>query len=68
MRVFHSVFLEPKSNMREHNEDREDTIVAELSKDVGLVDFADLGSVTDALEPLLSGKLSELRRTPVMTA
>ncbi len=44
------------------------TIVDELSKDVVLVEFADLGGVTYALEPLPVGKLIELRHTPVMAA
>jgi len=44
------------------------TIVDELSKDVVLVEFADLGGITYALEPLPVGKLIELRHTPAMAA
>ncbi|MBI5920389.1 MAG: DUF4926 domain-containing protein [Betaproteobacteria bacterium] len=44
------------------------TIVDELSKDVVLVEFADLGGITYALEPLPVSKLMELRHTPAMVA
>jgi hypothetical protein len=44
------------------------TIVDELSKDVVLVEFADLGGITYALEPLPVIKLMELRHTPAMAA
>lgn len=44
------------------------TIVDELSKDVVLVEFADLGGVAYAIEPISVGKLIELRHTPAMAA
>ena len=44
------------------------TVVDELSKDIVLVEFADLGGITYALEPLPVNKLIELRHTPAMAA
>lgn len=44
------------------------TIVEELSGDVVLVEFADLGGATYALEPIPVAKLIELRYTPVLAA
>jgi hypothetical protein len=44
------------------------TIVDELDTDVVLVEFADLGGVTYALEPIPVGKLIELRHSPAMAA
>lgn len=44
------------------------TVVEELSGDVVLVEFADLGGATYALEPIPVAKLIELRHTPVMAA
>jgi hypothetical protein len=44
------------------------TIVDELSKDVVLVEFADLGGVAYAIEPIPAGKFIELRHTPAMAA
>ena len=44
------------------------TIVDELGEDVVLVEFADLGGVAYALEPIPVGKLIELRHTPAMAA
>ena len=40
------------------------TIVDELSDDVVLVEFADLGGVAYAIEPISIGKLIELRHAP----
>ena len=42
------------------------TIVDELGEDVALVEFADLGGATYALEPIPAGKLIALRHTPAM--
>ena len=44
------------------------TIVDHLSDDVVLVEFADLGGVTYALEPIPLSKLIELHHTPAMAA
>lgn len=44
------------------------TIVEKLSDDVVLVEFADLGGVAYAIEPIHIGQLIELRHSPAMTA
>jgi len=44
------------------------TIVEELDKDVVLVEFADLGGVAYAIEPIPVRKLLELRHAPSLTA
>lgn len=44
------------------------TIVDVLSDDVMLVEFADLGGATYALEPIPAGKLIELHHAPAMAA
>ncbi len=44
------------------------TIVDELDRDVVLVEFADLGGVTYAIEPIPVGKLMELRHAPSLAA
>ncbi len=44
------------------------TIVDRLDDDVVLVEFADLGGVTYALEPIPLSKLIELHHTPAMAA
>ena len=44
------------------------TIVEELSKDVVLVEFADLSGIAYAIEPIPVRKLMELRHTPAMAA
>jgi hypothetical protein len=44
------------------------TIVDELSDEVVLVEFADLGGVTYAIEAIPIGQLIELRHSPAMAA
>ena len=44
------------------------TIVDRLDDDVVLVEFADLGGVMYALEPIPRSKLIELHHTPAMAA
>ena len=44
------------------------TIVDELNEDFVLVEFADLGGVAYAIEPIPVGKLIELRHAPTMAA
>ena len=44
------------------------TIVEELDKDVVLVEFADLGGVAYAIEPIPVRKLMALRHTPSLAA
>ena len=44
------------------------TIVDELSPDVVLVEFADLGGVAYAIEPIPIAKLMQLRHAPAMAA
>ena len=44
------------------------TIVDRLDDDVMLVEFADLGGVMYALEPIPRGKLIDLHHTPAMAA
>ncbi|MFA7293325.1 MAG: DUF4926 domain-containing protein [Rhodocyclaceae bacterium] len=44
------------------------TIVDELGGDVVLVEFADLGGVAYAIEPIHVRQLIELRHTPAMAA
>ena len=44
------------------------TIVDELSENIVLVEFADLGGIAYALEPIPISKLIELRHTPAMAA
>ena len=44
------------------------TIVDRLDGDVALVEFADLGAVTYALEAIPLSKLIELRHAPAMAA
>ena len=44
------------------------TIVDELVEGVVLVEFADLGGIAYALEPIQMSKLIELRHTPAMAA
>ena len=44
------------------------TIVDELSPDVVLVEFADLGGVAYAIEPIAIAKLMQLRHAPAMAA
>jgi hypothetical protein len=44
------------------------TIVEELNEDVVLVEFANLGGVAYAIEPIPVCKLMELLHTPAMTA
>ena len=44
------------------------TIVDELSKDVVLVEFADLGGVAYTIEPISVGKLIELYHVQAMAA
>ncbi|MEK6536272.1 MAG: DUF4926 domain-containing protein [Actinomycetota bacterium] len=44
------------------------TIVKELDRDVVLVEFADLGGVAYAIEPIPIRKLMALRHTPSLAA
>lgn len=44
------------------------TIVDELDRDVVLVEFADLGGVAYAIEPISVGKLMQLRHAPSLAA
>jgi len=44
------------------------TVVDELDGDVVLVEFADVGGVAYAIEPIPVRKLMELRHTPAMAA
>ena len=44
------------------------TIVDELNDDIVLVEFADLGGVAYAIEPIPVDKLIELRHAPAMAA
>lgn len=44
------------------------TLVDRLDGDVALVEFADLGGVTYALEPIPLSKLIELHHTPALAA
>ncbi|MBS4095838.1 MAG: DUF4926 domain-containing protein [Sulfuricella sp.] len=44
------------------------TIVDELSRGVVLVEFADLGGIAYAIEPIPVGKLIELHHTQAMAA
>ncbi len=44
------------------------TVVEELSDEVVLVEFADMNGVAYAIEPILIGKLMELRHAPAMAA
>lgn len=44
------------------------TIVDELDQDVVLVEFADLGGLAYAIEPVPMSKLIELRHAPALAA
>lgn len=44
------------------------TVVDELDGDVVLVEFADVGGVAYAIEPIPVRKLMELRHTPALAA